>query len=83
MKTTEIRKKLTEYIHVADEKKVKAIYTMLQNEIEEGDNIWTDEFLQELDKRTNEYENGRLKLNSWKAVKNSVSAGSSLANHSI
>jgi hypothetical protein len=69
MKTTTIREKLTNYIRSADEKKVKAIYTMLEGEIAQEDDIWTDEFLNELNKRTTDYESGKVKVKSWKEVK--------------
>lgn len=69
MKTTTIREKLTDYIRSADEKKVKAIYTMLESEIAQEDDIWTDEFLNELNKRTSNYESGKVKAKPWKEVK--------------
>ncbi len=69
MKTTEIREKLYNYISKANDKKVKAIYTMLENEIQQEDEVWTDEFLNELNKRTSGYESGKLKTRSWKTVK--------------
>lgn len=50
MNTTTIRKKLQEYIKVADEKKVKAIYTIVENDINEMNQWWNDEqFIAELD----------------------------------
>jgi hypothetical protein len=61
MRTTEIRQKLFDYIRVADDKKVKAIYTIVENEIQEESTIWTDEFLEELNKRTAEFESGKIK----------------------
>ena len=69
MSTTEIRQKLFDYIRVADDKKVKAIYTILSNEIQEDTDIWTDEFLQELNKRTADFESGNVMGFTWKEVK--------------
>lgn len=69
MSTTEIRQKLFDYIRVADDKKVNAIYTILSNEIEEDTDIWTDEFLQELNKRTADFESGKVMGFTWKEVK--------------
>ncbi|MEX2234235.1 MAG: addiction module protein [Cyclobacteriaceae bacterium] len=69
MSTTEIRQKLFDYIRMADDKKVKAIYTILSNEIQEETDIWTDEFLQELNKRTAEFESGKAKGLTWKEIK--------------
>ena len=69
MRTSEIRQKLFDYIRVADDKKVKAIYTMIENEIKEDANIWTDEFLEELNNRTAEFEHGKVKGYTWDEVK--------------
>ncbi len=69
MSTTEIRQKLFDYIRVADDKKVKAIYTILSNEIQEDTDIWTDEFLQELNKRTADFESGKVMGFTWNEVK--------------
>ena len=69
MKTTEIRQKLFDYIRVADEKKVRAIYTMVESEIQEDADLWTDEFLDEMNKRASEFESGKVKGYSWEEVK--------------
>ena len=42
MTTAAIRQKLYDYIRVAEEKKIKAIYTMLEKEIEEEFDCWND-----------------------------------------
>jgi len=42
MTTAAIRHKLYDYIRVAEDKKVKAIYTMLAGEIEEDYDYWND-----------------------------------------
>jgi len=54
MKTAEIRGKLHQFIDDAEDKKVKAIYTIFEENlaIEED---YTPEFKAELDKRYNEY----------------------------
>lgn len=62
MKTTEIRQKLHHYIETAQEKKVKAIFAMVEEEIEETYNYWKDEkFVAELQRRENNYLNGTTK----------------------
>ena len=70
MSTIEIRQKLFDYIRSADDKKVKAFYTIVENDIEEDKTIWTDEFLQELNKRTSDFESGKVKGYTWEEVKN-------------
>ena len=47
-----LRDKLYDYIRVADEKKLYAIYQLLENEITVTSNWWEDKkFMAELDKR--------------------------------
>jgi nitric oxide synthase oxygenase domain/subunit len=74
MSTTEIRRKLFDYIRVADDRKVKAIYTIIETEIQEDVDIWTDEFLQELNKRTADFESGSVKGYSWAELKTRAKA---------
>lgn len=63
MKTQEIREKLHNYIENAHEKKLKAIYTMVEEEIDEADNLWNDEeFVAELERREESYLSGRAKI---------------------
>lgn len=70
MAATAIRDKLYDYIRYADEKKVKAIYTMVEGEINEQINLWEDkDFLKEIDMRLNDYESGSVKTSTWKEVK--------------
>lgn len=61
MSTALIRQKLHNYLEVADDRKVEAIYTMMETEIEETDVDYTDEFKNELDRRYAEYESGNAK----------------------
>ena len=42
MTTANIRHKLYDYIRMAEDKKVKALYTMLEEEIEEAHDHWND-----------------------------------------
>ena len=43
MTTATIRKKLHDYINIADDKKVKAIYTIVEDEMESGNGIISEE----------------------------------------
>jgi hypothetical protein len=54
-----IRHKLYDYIRVADDKKLHAIYNLLENEIEETNEWWKDKrFVKELDRRYEALESG-------------------------
>lgn len=57
-----VREKLYDYIRVADDKKVKAIYMMLEDEITMEVEWWKDNaFVKELDKRYEAWESGKEK----------------------
>jgi putative addiction module component (TIGR02574 family) len=62
MDTTTIRQQLHNYLEVADDKKVKAIYVMMEEEIKESAVLYTDEFKAELDKRYADYKSGKAKM---------------------
>ena len=54
-----IRHKLYDYIRVADDKKLNAIYNLLENEITETNEWWKDKlFVAELDRRFEALETG-------------------------
>jgi hypothetical protein len=56
MTISNIRHKLYDYIRVAEDKKIKAIYTMLEEEIEGSYDYWNDkEFLDGLNKRSEDF----------------------------
>jgi putative addiction module component (TIGR02574 family) len=61
MNTTAIRQKLHSYLEVANGKKIKAIYTMIEDTIEEAGVDYTDEFKAELDRRHAAYKDGSEK----------------------
>jgi hypothetical protein len=70
MTTAVIRQKLYDYIRVADDRKVKAIYTMLEGEVEEAFDFWNDKaFVDELSKRSDDYKQGTIKGVAWEEVK--------------
>lgn len=57
-----IRHKLYDYIRVADDKKLHAIYNLLENEIEETNEWWKEKSLvAELDHRYEALESGKDK----------------------
>ena len=57
--STAIRNKLYDYIRVADDKKLFAIYNLLENEIEQNNEWWKDQkFTTELDWRYDAMEAG-------------------------
>ena len=70
MTTLAIRKSLQEYIRFADEKKIKALFTIVEDEIKQKHEIWTSEFTNEMKKRSNDLQKNKVKGNSWQNVKN-------------
>jgi hypothetical protein len=79
MTTNAIRQKLYDYIRVAEDKKVKAIYTMLEGEIEEIYEWWNDKaFMAVLDKRSAEYKSGKIKGVSWEEAKRQIIGSSKI-----
>jgi len=70
MSTAAIRERLFEYIRFADDKKVRAIYTMVEDDIIERLDLWEDKgFLKELDRRIQEIETGKITGSTWEQVK--------------
>ncbi|HWB93406.1 MAG TPA: addiction module protein [Puia sp.] len=58
-KSASIRHKLYDYIRLADDKKLSAIYSLLEGEIEETNEWWKDKgFVEELDRRYDALESG-------------------------
>ena len=64
-----IRQKLANYIQVANDKKVKAVYALLEDDIEQEELEYTDEFKAELDKRYAYYKNGGKMVSAVEANK--------------
>lgn len=73
MNTTTIRKKLSEYIKVADDKKVKAIYTIVEREINEMDQWWNDKnLIEELNSRSEDLKSGKDEGIGWEELKKGI-----------
>jgi putative addiction module component (TIGR02574 family) len=64
MRITQIRQQLHDYIDSAEDKKLKAIYTLLEDDISEGYQL-TEDQKQELDRRYDDYMNGIGKTYTW------------------
>jgi len=73
MTATAIRQKLYDYIRVAEDKKVKAIYTMLEGEIEETYEHWNDKkFIEDVDKRSADLKSGKVAGVSWEEAQSKI-----------
>ncbi len=73
MNTTAIRKKLQDYIRVADDRKIEAIYTMLEHELDAREEWWNDqEFINLLTIASNDLKNGTDKGVAWNHLKESL-----------
>ncbi|MEO6814107.1 MAG: addiction module protein [Ginsengibacter sp.] len=68
MDTAIIRRKLFDYIRDADDQKVRAIYILVEDTIEEENDIRNDEFVEEMIRRKNEYKQGKTEGYSWEEV---------------
>ena len=62
MTTVAIRKKLADYIKVADDKKIKAMYALLEDDIEHGDIVSIEQYNKEVDQADAEIEAGDFVL---------------------
>jgi hypothetical protein len=73
MNTALIRQKLYEYIRVADDRKVKAIYTIIENDLAENNEWWNDtNFISTLDRIYSDLKSGTDKGIVWRDLKNEL-----------
>lgn len=70
MRTDAMRQKLHDYIRVAEDKKIKAIYRMVRDDVNfEFDILDDKQFLTELGKRAAEYDQPAQKRDPWEGIK--------------
>ncbi len=69
MNTVAIRQKLTDYLKIADDKKIKAIYTMVEDEINTQANDWNQSLKTEMDRRSRSFRSGTAKTYTWEETK--------------
>ena len=74
MSTAAIRQKLHSYLEVADDKKIKAIYAIMEKEIEESAVDYTEDLKNELDQRIADYKSGKAKAVSAAQSKKQIAA---------
>lgn len=74
MTVAAIREKLFDYIRDADDKKVKAIYTLLEDQIVVEKYDWSkdEDFVAELDERVGRYEAGIDRGCTWNELEASL-----------
>jgi predicted transcriptional regulator len=60
MTTAAIREKLSNYMQVADDKKVKAMYALLKDDIKQEERITTEQYNKEIDEAEAEYKRGEF-----------------------
>ena len=60
MTTAAIRKKLVDFMKVADDKKVKAIYILLEDDIEQDGRISIEQYNKEIDQAMEEIKRGEV-----------------------
>ncbi|MBD0287032.1 MAG: hypothetical protein ICV53_12980 [Flavisolibacter sp.] len=68
-----VRERLYDYIRVADDKKIRAIYMILEDEITEELEWWKDNaFIKELDSRYSDWTSGKEKSYTRKEIDASI-----------
>lgn len=68
MTTVAIRKKLADYLKIADDKKIKAMYALLEDDIEQG-LTYTTALKKQLDAAATYYRKGGKMINAAEAEK--------------
>lgn len=58
MTVSAVREKLSDYIQIADEEIIRALYTLLEKDIEDNTRISIEQYNQELEEAEAEFKNG-------------------------
>lgn len=73
MRTAAIRTKLSEYISVADDEKIKAMYVLFKNDINSGLAWWqNDDLIAEFDADHKNWKEGKMKGHSIEDVRKTI-----------
>ena len=62
MNTDTIRQQLHNYLEIADDRKINALYTIIEKDIQENEFEYPDDLKAKLDKRYSEYKNGSAEM---------------------
>jgi hypothetical protein len=60
MKTAVIRQRLSNFMQVADDKKIKGLYALLEDDIQEGERISVAQYNKEIDEAMEEVKRGEV-----------------------
>ena len=74
MGTIQLRQRLHNYLEVANDKKLKALYAIMEEDINEAAVLYTDDFKKELDSRQAAYKTGNEKVVSVAESKKRIKA---------
>jgi hypothetical protein len=74
MGTSQMRSRLHNYLEIADDKKLKALYAIMEDTINESAVEYTDDLKKELDKRQAAYKTGKEKVVSSTESKKRISS---------
>lgn len=72
MNTTTIRSELHNYLEIADDKKIKAMYTIMEDGIKESFIDYSEDLKANLDERFASYKSGEAKMISAKESKKRI-----------
>lgn len=60
MNTTAIRQRLSNFMQTADDKKIKGLYALLEDDMQEGERISTAQYNKEIDAAMEEVKKGEV-----------------------
>lgn len=60
MDTTAIRQRLSDFMQIADDKKIKGLYALLEDDIHEGERISVSQYNKEIEEAMQEVKRGNV-----------------------